>query len=396
MFTIPYPVWLIMLAQALGMLTAPMVIFVGGFLGVLLAPSPNLATLPVASLVVGSAVTSMPAALIMKRIGRRRGFIYATLMAILGSIFAIYSVRSENFLALCLSIFLLGGHMAFVQQFRFAAMEWVSSDKVAMAASVVMLGGLFAAWFGPEIAMLGKDLYHNTFSGSFVLLASCHVGLLVLLSVIPFVKNTAIDDTIIVKRSWISLFIQPGISAAIASAAVAFGVMSLIMTATPVSMSEIQDYPLSETKTVIQSHIMAMFIPSLFAPFLFRLFKLFYMLLFGLILLTLAVTIAILDQSYWGYWGALVCLGVGWNFLFVGGTALLAQQYDKQDSFTVQAMNDVSVFSTQAVMSLCAGWMVFNFGWFALNLLAVPLLILALLLISRWYFSEMKIKQAAN
>lgn len=396
MFTIPYPVWLIMLAQALGMLTAPMVIFVGGFLGVLLAPSPNLATLPVASLVVGSAVASMPAALIMKRIGRRRGFIYATLMAILGSIFAIYSVRSENFLALCLSIFLLGGHMAFVQQFRFAAMEWVSSDKVAMAASVVMLGGLFAAWFGPEIAMLGKDLYGNAFSGSFVLLASCHVGLLVLLSVIPFVKNTAIDDTIIVKRSWISLFIQPGISAAIASAAVAFGVMSLIMTATPVSMSEIQDYPLSETKTVIQSHIMAMFIPSLFAPFLFRLFKLLYMLLFGLILLTLAVTIAILDQSYWGYWGALVCLGVGWNFLFVGGTALLAQQYDKQDSFTVQAMNDVSVFSTQAVMSLCAGWMVFNFGWFALNLLAVPLLILALLLISRWYFSEMKIKQAAN
>jgi MFS family permease len=383
-----------MLAQALGMLTAPMVIFVGGFLGVLFAPTPSLATLPVAALVVGGAFASMPAALIMKRIGRRSGFIYATLLAILGSILAVYSVRSENFFGLCFSIFLLGGHMAFVQQFRFAAIEWVSADKIAMAASVVMLGGLFAAWFGPELAMLGKDLFVHTFSGSFVLLALCHVVLLVLLSFIPFASIPPADETTVVARSWLSLFMQPGITAAIASAAVAFGVMSLIMTATPVSMSEIQSYPLNDTKTVIQSHIMAMFLPSLFAPFLFRLFSLLHMLLLGLVVLTLALSIAILDQSYWGYWGALVCLGVGWNFLFVGGTALLAQQYSKQDSFTVQAMNDVSVFSTQAIMSLCAGWMVFNFGWFALNLLAVPLLILALLLIARWYFSGLKTKQA--
>ena len=179
--TIPYPVWLIAIAQALGMLTAPLVIFVGGFLGVMFAPTASLATLPVAALVVGGAVTSMPAAFIMKRIGRRRGFVYATLVAILGSILAVYSVRGENFLGLCFSIFLLGGHMAFVQQFRFAAIEWVSSDKVAMTASVVMLGGLFAAWFGPEIAMLGKDLFSQAFSGSFVLLALCHVVLLVLL-----------------------------------------------------------------------------------------------------------------------------------------------------------------------------------------------------------------------
>lgn len=394
--TIPYPVWLITIAQALGMLTAPLVIFVGGFLGVLFAPSASLATLPVAALVVGSAVTSMPAAFIMKRIGRRRGFVYATLVAILGSILAVYSVRGENFLGLCFSIFLLGGHMAFVQQFRFAAIEWVPADKVAMTASVVMLGGLFAAWFGPEIAMLGKDLFTQAFSGSFVLLALCHVVLLVLLSVMPFASIPAVDESAVVKRSWLSLLRQPGISAAIASAAVAFGVMSLIMTATPVSMSEIQNYPLDDTKTVIQSHIMAMFLPSLFAPFLFRIFSLLSMLLAGLVVMSAAVSIAILDQGYWGYWSALVCLGVGWNFLFVAGTTLLTQQYTKHDSFTVQAMNDAAVFSTQAIMALCAGWMVFNFGWLALNLLSVPLLILALLLIARWYFSNLTHKKAAN
>ena len=395
MFTIPYPVWLIALAQALGMLTAPMVIFVGGFLGVLFAPSAALATLPVAALVVGGAVTSMPAAFIMKRIGRRSGFVYATLLAILGSILAFYSVRNENFFGLCFSVFLLGGHMAFVQQFRFAAIEWVTADKIAMTASVVMLGGLLAAWLGPELAMQGKDLFEHTFSGSFILLALCHVALLVLLSVMPFAEIKPADDSILVQRSWFKLFSQPGIGAAIASAAVAFGVMSLIMTATPVSMSEIQNYPLDDTKTVIQSHIMAMFIPSLFAPILFRVFSLFSMLLMGLVVMSVAVTIAILDQSYWGYWSALVCLGIGWNFLYVGGTALLAQQYDQQESFTVQAMNDVCVFSTQAVMSLCAGWMVFNYGWFALNLIAVPLLMFALVLIARWYFLNIKTKQAA-
>lgn len=395
MFTIPYPVWLIALAQALGMLTAPMVIFVGGFLGVLFAPSAALATLPVAALVVGGAVTSMPAAFIMKRIGRRSGFVYATLLAILGSILAFYSVRNENFFGLCFSVFLLGGHMAFVQQFRFAAIEWVTADKIAMTASVVMLGGLLAAWLGPELAMQGKDLFEHTFSGSFILLAICHVALLVLLSVMPFAEIKPADDSILVQRSWFKLFAQPGIGAAIASAAVAFGVMSLIMTATPVSMSEIQNYPLDDTKTVIQSHIMAMFIPSLFAPILFRVFSLFSMLLMGLVVMSVAVTIAILDQSYWGYWSALVCLGIGWNFLYVGGTALLALQYDQQESFTVQAMNDVCVFSTQAVMSLCAGWMVFNYGWFALNLIAVPLLMFALVLIARWYFLNIKTKQAA-
>ena len=251
MFTIPYPVWLIALAQALGMLTAPMVIFVGGFLGVLFAPSAALATLPVAALVVGGAVTSMPAAFIMKRIGRRSGFVYATLLAILGSILAFYSVRNENFFGLCFSVFLLGGHMAFVQQFRFAAIEWVTADKIAMTASVVMLGGLLAAWLGPELAMQGKDLFEHTFSGSFILLALCHVALLVLLSVMPFAEIKPADDSILVQRSWFKLFAQPGIGAAIASAAVAFGVMSLIMTATPVSMSEIQNYPLDDTKTVI-------------------------------------------------------------------------------------------------------------------------------------------------
>lgn len=383
MLNLPTPVYFIALAQALGGLTAPLLIFVGGFLGVTLAPSSAMATLPIASMVVGTALASMPGALIMRRIGRSRGFTYATLIAVLGSILAFFSVRNGHFYGLCFSTLLLGMHLAFVQQFRFAALEWVKPEQAPSTASVVMLAGLLAAWFGPEIAMWGKDLLAVRFSGAFVLLALCQGALLLLINSIEFaqVEESHEESN---KRSLFELLKDPAIAMAITSAAVAFGVMSLIMTGTPVSMSEIQTFPLEETKTVIQSHIMAMFLPSLFAAVLFRYLPLVVMILLGLSAMVLAISIALLDQSYWGYWFALVALGLGWNFLFAAGTGLLAQSYQPHERFHVQAVNELFVFSTQAVMSLMAGWIVFSYGWHALNLIAIPLLIFALLMLLRW------------
>lgn len=383
---IPGPVYFFIAAQALGMLTAPMVIFVGGFIGVQLAPTPALATLPVAALVIGTALASMPAAFIMQRIGRRQGFIYATLVAILGSILAIFSIRHELFWGVCLSIILLGMHLAFVQQFRFAALEFVKAELASITASIIMIGGLFAAWLGPEIALWGKDLLQVDYSGSFVLLALCHVVLLILLSVMAFadVKENFSKTE---GRPLSELLKSPAIAAAIASAAVAYAVMSLIMTATPVSMSEIQSFALEETKTVLQSHIMAMFLPSLFAPFLLKYIRTQTLLLMGLVAMVLAITTAILDQSYWGYWFALVFLGIGWNFLFVGGTGLLAQSYAPSERFRIQGVNELMVFGTQAIASIAAGSIVFGFGWFALNLVSVPMLLVALFFIGRWYLS---------
>ncbi len=381
---LPFPVFLITLAQALGMVTAPIVIFVGGFLGLTLASTSGMATLPIASLVVGSACAGMPAALIMKRIGRRNGFMYATLLALLGSILAFYSVRNTNFWGLCFSIFLLGMHLAFVQQFRFAALEWVKSEQAATTASIVLLGGLFAAWVGPELVMLGQNLMSTEFSGVFVLLAISHCLLLVLLNFIPFVsiKEKSTDK---VGRSIRQLLSSPGIVTAITCAAVAYGVMSLIMTATPVSMTEILDFPLIETKTVIQSHIMAMFLPSLITPLLLRFFPVVWVLLAGIIAMTIAISIALFNQGYWGYWFALVFLGLGWNFLFIGATTLLAKNYSVREGFNVQAVNEMIVFSTQAFTSLIAGWLVFNYGWNVTNLLAIPLLMFALLMLARLF-----------
>ena len=383
MGNIPFPVFLIAIAQGLGMISAPLVIFAGGFLGVALAPSPALATFPLAVMILGTAVASMPAAMIMQKIGRRSGFIYATLLGILGSILAFFSIRQGNFWGLSFSISLLGMHMAFVQQFRFAALEWVKPEQAATTASIILLGGLFAAWFGPELAMLGKDLFSHTFAGAFVLLAVCHSLLLILLSLIPFVR---IDSTVTNQqgRSARELLSDKGMMAAVVCSAVAYGVMSLIMTATPVSMSKIELYPLSETKTVIQSHIMAMFLPSLFTPFILGFLTTFRILLIGISIFIVAISIAIFDQSYWGYWSALVCLGLGWNLMFVGGTTLLAQSYAAAERFKAQAVNEIIVFGGQAIMALSAGWLIFNVGWFGLNLVAIPLLMLALVILARW------------
>lgn len=387
MLHLPTPVYFIAFAQALGGITAPMIIFVGGFLGVILAPTNTMATLPIACMVVGMALASMPGALIMRRIGRSKGFTYATLIAILGSILAFFSVRNGHFFGLCFSTFLLGMHLAFVQQFRFAALEWVSPEQAPSTASLVMIGGLLAAWFGPELAMWGKDLLAAQFSGAFVLLAMCQGLLLVLINSIEFAEVNE-EEEVHSSRGVLSLLKDPAIGMAITAAAVGFGVMSLIMTGTPVSMSEIQTFPLEDTKTVIQSHIIAMFLPSLFAAFLFKILPLMYMMLAGVFAMVLAITVAISDQSYWGYWFALVLLGVGWNFLFASGTGLLAQSYESHERFQAQAVNELCVFGTQATVSLMAGWIVFTYGWFALNLLAIPLLMFALVIMARWMYAK--------
>jgi MFS family permease len=393
-FSIPAPVFLITIAQAIGMLTAPLVIFIGGFIGLSIAPSVSMSTLPITALIVGVALAGMPAALIMQKLGRRKGFVYATLVGLLGSALTVYSIIHQLFWFLCFSILLLGVHLAFIYQFRFAALEWVKPEKAAQTTSFMMLGGLLAAWLGPELAMAGVELLDVKYAGAFVLLAIAHSLLLIMLMFIDFVEIKP-QESQSHGRSLSQLLKSPGIAAAITCTAVAYGVMSLIMTATPISMTEVQGFSLIEAKVVIQSHIMAMFAPSILSPLILRYINTGQMLLVGLVTMTLAITMALLNQSYWGYWLALVAIGISWNFCFVAGTSLLAQSYQQEESYRAQAINELAVFGTQASMSLLAGFILFYYGWIALNLLAIPLIILALLMLGRWYLlaPEEKSKQ---
>jgi MFS family permease len=380
---LPRNVWILTISQALMLSVSSLVVFVGGLVGTQLAPFENLATLPVASIVVGTAVTIPPVTLLMNTIGRRRSFFIIGIYSILVAFLAGYAISISNFYLFCLSTFLFGATYSCVMQFRFASMESVGEEQIPKAASMVLVGGIAAAFLGPEIAMFGKDLLKVEFAGSFVLLA----GLFVLaMLVLTGFKNPVIveEKTENPQRPLKVILKQRIFWVALLSATIGYAVMSFIMTATPVSMHVMDGHSLSHTKWVIQSHIIAMFLPSLITAWVIKKLGISKMMITGLIAYLICIAIAFAGKDLGNYWVSLVLLGVGWNFLFIGATTLLPQTYKPSERFKVQAVNDFVIFGTQAVASLSAGWFIFAVGWKMLLLINLPFIIFQMIVILKW------------
>ncbi len=363
-------------AQAFAQTGAPIVVLLGGIVGTLLAPNPGLATLPVALMIVGTASTTIPAALLMSKFGRKAGFIFGASYSCLAGLLAAFAINRESFVLFCLATFLVGSHNAFIFQYRFAVAESVPPEKVGQSLSVLMLAGVAAAFMGPESAQrLQVASSLGEFAGSFLGLS---VFMLATIAMLCFYRNTDVseetDDR--EQRSVLSIIQQPMFIVAIAAAVAAWCVMSLMMTATPVSMHKVDHFDLADTAWVIQSHIMAMFLPSLFSGFLVSRFGALKIIMAGLALLFACLYIAYLDRQLMHYWWALVLLGVGWNFMFLGGTTLLTQTYRPSERFKVQALNDFIVFSMQAIAALSSGFILVQFGWSWIIGLSLPWLLL--------------------
>lgn len=365
------------LSQALGNAGVSAVVLVGGILGARLAPSQSLATLPMSLMVVGTAVTIIPSALLMRRIGRRLGFIYGAMGAVLAALLAAYAVTRASFGLFCLAAVLIGANSAFTQQFRFAAAESAPAGQAGRAVSFVLVGGMVAGIIGPDLARRASRLLPVEFSGSFIAMAGLYAlsaGLLLLLrDVVPGREETHGRE-----RPLLQIARQPAFLIAVFSGAVAYGVMSFIMTATPVHMNHIEHFDLAQTALVIQSHIIAMYLPSLFSGFLLERFGSERVMLAGLACLFATVAIGVVSRELLHYWWALVLLGVGWNFLFVGGTLLLTRSYQPAERFKSQAANDFSILAVQSLTSLSAGSVLFAASWDVLNLMALPFLLLNL------------------
>lgn len=387
MFALNRNVRVLMLAGALGMCVAPMIVFIGGIVGTTLAPTPDLATLPVAALVVGTALAVVPVSRAMQVLGRKNVFLINALFAALASGLSAWAIQLGSFWLFCLGVTLLGASLAVIQQFRFAAMESVAVDQAANAASVVLLGGLVAAFLGPELAHIGKDWFEVDFIGSFALLAIASLaGGLVLLAYRPNDPPKENRDSY-GGRSLSEIAKQPVLWAAVMSAGIGYAVMSYVMTATPVSMHHMQGHSLLDTKWVIQSHICAMFLPSFFSGRLITRFGVKKMILAGVLVYVLCGLIALSGQALMHYWLGLVLLGIGWNFLFVAGTALLPESYLPEERFKVQGLNDFSVFGSQALASLSSGFVIFNVGWNMMILFASPMLVLLMFVLWQWHRS---------
>lgn len=383
MFALPRNVWILTASLSLFMSLSVFVIFLGGIIGQSLAPVESLSTLPVAMIVVGTASGIIPINRIMSIIGRRRTFLGVCVYTLVIISLAITALIIESFYLFCMATFLFGITTATMNQFRFAAIESVSENLRATATSAVLIGGLVSAFLGPELATLGKDLFDTSFVGSFVLLSGCF---LLAFAFLWFYQQTMVtNETQDIPARGLSVIIkQPVFIIAMSSAAVGYIVMSYIMTATPMSMHIIDNFSLEHTKFVIQSHVIAMFLPSLFTPFIVKLLGLSKMMIAGVLLYFVCIAIAYTGHALDNYWMALILLGLGWNFLFIGGTSLLPSTYHEHEKFKVQSLNDFLIFSLQAIASLSAGWFVFNFGWEVVLLSVLPLLILQFIMLTWW------------
>jgi MFS family permease len=376
-------VWVLAVAGAMGFCIAPLVVFIGGIVGASLAPEAELSTLPVALLVVGTALAVIPVSRCMQAFGRKKVFVAASLFSALSAVLAAYAILKSSFWGFNLACVLLGGGLAVIQQYRFAAMESVETSKAAQAASFVLLGGLIAALLGPELAYFGRDLLGTAFAGSFLLLSLVCLlggGVLGLYQPVKVCINVDEGD----GRHLFKIMAHSIFWVAVLSVTIGNAVMSYIMTATPVSMHMMEGHSLSDTKWVIQSHIVSMFLPSLFSGALVARFGAEKLMLTGIFLYFICIVIALSGSDVLNYWVGLILLGLGWNFLFISGTVLLPQSHRAQERFKVQGFNDFFVFALQAFASISSGVVVYRFGWHILLVLAIPLLLVQLTAIVIW------------
>lgn len=363
------------LAQALSTCAPLVVTLLGGIIGTRLAPQ-GWSTLPMSLMIVTLAAGAIPASLLMRRVGRRKGFAGASLLGATGALVVALALYRQSFVLFCVGTMLMGANGSFAMQYRFAAAESVPLHQISRAISGVLLGTVLAAWAGPELAANARWLVADVeYAGSFLLLAGCLLmGTLVLLCIRePGSREFSGSGE---ERPISTLLRQPALIIAILAAAVGYGVMNLIMTATPISMHVLHGHSIEDTALVIQSHVMAMYLPSLVSGWLIARLGIPVMMSGGVLLLGATVVAGLSGHHVHTYWLALVSLGVGWNFLFVSGTTLLTRQYHSSERFKVQATNDVMVFGSSALGSLLAGRIVYIMGWETLMLTCLPLLVI--------------------
>lgn len=352
------------------------IVTLGGIVGSRLADAQALATLPISIMVVSVAATTVPATMLMRLIGRRRGFALASLSAALSMLLAAEALASASFALFTVAAGIFGINLAFTQQYRYAAAESVEPRYAARAISLVLVGAIGGAFLGPELVRTGQFAVEGIqYAGTLMMVSGLYLLQALLFLLLAPSRGELASTHPSAGRPLGKIVRQPLFIVAVLSGTVAYGVMTLIMTATPLSMHVNDGYSLEETARIIRSHVLGMYVPSLFSGFLMERLGIARMIAIGSGGLTLACIIGLQGQSIMHYWFALVLLGIGWNFLYVGGTTMITLTYSMNERFRAQGVNEFSVFGTSAVASLLAGTVIHYYGWYVLVLMPVPLLL---------------------
>lgn len=344
------------------------------------APGPTWAALPLALAVVGTFVSLFPASAFMKRWGRKRGLLVGVTLAAMGIVAIIAGLATGNFVLICAGFLVYGLHQAFLQFLRFMAMEAAGPEKSARALSWILVAGIPAAFLGPLFGLWGRDLGPAAFTGSFGLLLGALAIQAVLVASLPSVKMGPTSGFGEPARPWRERLADPTLWLALTAASFSYGLMVMLMAATPLAMHE-HGHPLSASTIVLQGHVLGMYVPSLFSGWLVKRWGPRRLVAAGLLVFVFELTMALQGTDFLPFFIAMTLLGIGWNFLYVGGTNLLVTRYRPAEKAQVQAFNDSFVYLFATVSTFGAGAWERGMGWAWLNLLCLPfLLIVAVLL----------------
>lgn len=373
---------LLIAAQSLGGASPPIIISLGGLVGQQLSTNPSAATLPVSLYQLALALCTLPAAWLMHRMGRRFTYMIGALMGAVSGAVAAQGIAQSDFVLFCTGTAFSGFYAACVQSYRFAAADAVTGDSAAQARAIsrIMIGGLVAGIIGPQIVIWTRDALPGTpFAGSFYSQAALALLALPLVACLRLPK--AQSKTVVGEARPLKEIVKtPKFIVAAAAGVVSYGLMSFLMTAAPMAMVGC-GHTIGEAALGIQWHVLSMFAPSFFTGKLINRYGNRTITSVGLLMIGAAGVMALLGLDLFHFWGALVLLGVGWNFGFIGATSLVTECYRPAERAKVQALNDFLVFGTVAIASLGSGQLLHTVGWNGINVSMLPLVAIVLVLL---------------
>lgn len=358
-------VFLLAVCQALAMTGSIVLFTTASLIGSTLAKDRSLATLPLALLQLATMLTAIPAAFILKQWGRKLGFMAGALVGLSGASLGTYAILASSFVLFNIATLLYGIFNGFVGYYRFAAADVVSEAFRPRAISFVISGGILAALVGPELATRTKDWLPVTFAGGFVAIALLQIFTLLLLGSIalPPLSQQKHQER---GRGLGAIVQQPVFIVAVLGSTIGYGVMVLLMTATPLAMVAVH-HPFHTTASVIQWHVLGMFIPSLFTGYSIARYGVLTVILTGICLNGLCIAINLAGTNASHFFGALLLLGVGWNFMFIGSTTLLTETYTPTERAKTQATHDFLMLSFVTFMTFVSGRLLNDWGWAVVN-----------------------------
>ena len=375
----PFPyrnVLLLACCQGLLLTNAAGLISMAAILGFSLTETKAFATLAATTYTIGSALSTMPASLWMARVGRRTGFMTGAAINIGGCVLGAVALALQSFALLCVATAIIGIYNAIGLQYRFAAAEIAPGAQRAKAISLVLAGGIAGGFLGPETTRLGRDLFSVPFAGSFVLLAGWALLALAVQSRVN-VPAPTIEERSGGGRPLRELARQPVFIVAVLAAALSYGLMNLLMVATPLAMS-FCSHTYGDAALVIAWHVVGMYAPGFVTGDLIKRFGVLAVIIAGVALMAGCVVVALAGDTVAHFLVALFLLGTGWNFMYTGGTLLLTESYTPAEKARVQGVNDAIIFSTVGVSSFASGALLSWVGWEKMNLIAIPILVIAL------------------